>query len=225
MANEIFLAYGEAGKNLYALVFKANDPRQVWNVSAFENYATANRDAYDVPLTETPASSRQYYANFPTAIAAGKYAVLIYLRAGAAPAESDALKGIDPLLEWTGTAVDLVLVSTRAATGAAMALTDAAVDAVWNELRSGHTTLGTFGESFDGIEAGAAVAGTLSTTQMTTDLTEATTDHYKGRSIIWITGTLKRQASDVTSYDGATKKLVFSAVTEAPLVGDRFVLV
>src|SRR5690606_37924172 len=33
-----------------------------------------------------------------------------------------------------------------------------------------------------------AVTGTLSTTQMTTNLTEATNDHYNGRYIVWTSG-------------------------------------
>ncbi len=98
-------------------------------------------------------------------------------------------------------------------------------DAVWNEARSGHTTSGTFGESFNGVVSGAAATGTLSTTEMTTDLTEATDDHFIGRIIVWITGALAGQATDITDYVGSTKKLVFTAVTDTPSNGDRFVIV
>lgn len=72
---------------------------------------------------------------------------------------------------------------------------------------------------------GAAAAGTLSMTQMTTDLTEATNDHYNGRVIIWTSGQLQNQATDVTDYDGATKMLTYTAVTEPPADGDTFVIV
>ncbi len=75
------------------------------------------------------------------------------------------------------------------------------------------------------IVAGAAVTGTLSTTAMTTDLTEATNDHYNGRIIIWTSGVLTGQATDITDYDGATKMLTFTAITEAPSNGDDFVIV
>lgn len=60
---------------------------------------------------------------------------------------------------------------------------------------------------------------------MTTNLTEATDDHYIGRIIVWITGALAGQATDITDYVGSTKKLVFSAVTDTPSNGDRFVIV
>ena len=79
--------------------------------------------------------------------------------------------------------------------------------------------------SAETIVIGAAVVGTLSTTQMTTNLTEATDDHYNGRIIIWTSGTLIQQATDITDYDGATKLLTFTAVTEFPSDGDTFVIV
>lgn len=75
------------------------------------------------------------------------------------------------------------------------------------------------------IVIGAAEAGTLSTTQMTTDLTEATDDHYNGRVIIWTSGVLLEQATDITDYAGATGLLTFTAVTEAPTATDTFVIV
>lgn len=98
-------------------------------------------------------------------------------------------------------------------------------DAVWDEARSGHATAGTFGESYQGIVSGAALTGTLSTTQCTTDLTEATDDHYIGRTIVWISGVLTGQSSDITDYTGSTKLLTFTALTDAPSNGDDFVLV
>lgn len=75
------------------------------------------------------------------------------------------------------------------------------------------------------IVSGAAIAGTLSTTQMTTNLTEATDDHYNGRIIIWTSGVLIDQATDITDYDGATKRLTYTAITEAPTAGDTFIIV
>lgn len=75
------------------------------------------------------------------------------------------------------------------------------------------------------IVTGAAIAGTLSTTQMTTDLAEVTDDHFNGRVIIWKTGVLKDQASDITDYDGASKMFTYTAVTESPSAADTFVIV
>lgn len=79
--------------------------------------------------------------------------------------------------------------------------------------------------SADSIETGAAVTGTLSTTQMTTDLTEVTDDHYIGRVLIWTSGNLIRQVASVTDYLGSTKMLTFTIVTEAPVNGDTWIMV
>jgi len=90
----------------------------------------------------------------------------------------------------------------------------------------GHTSAMHITENMSGaIESGAAVTGTLSTTQMTTDLTETTNDHYNGRTLIFITGNLARQATDVTDYDGSSKMLTFTQLTEAPANTDEFILV
>lgn len=75
------------------------------------------------------------------------------------------------------------------------------------------------------IVAGAAESGTLSTTQMTTNLTEATDDHYRGRILIWATGSLTAQAAEITGYEGTSKLLTFTTVTEAPSAGDTFIIV
>ena len=50
---------------------------------------------------------------------------------------------------------------------------------------------------------GVAEAGTLSVTQMTTDLSEVTDDHFIGRTVIWTSGVLLNQASDITDYQGS----------------------
>ncbi len=76
-----------------------------------------------------------------------------------------------------------------------------------------------------GIVRGAAEAGTLSTTQMTTDLTEATDDHYVGRVVIWLSGVLLGQGSDITAYAGATGMLTYTTLTEAPSATDTFMIV
>lgn len=70
-----------------------------------------------------------------------------------------------------------------------------------------------------------AVAGTLSTTQMTTDLSEATDGHYVGRLILWTSGVLKEQARAIKTYAGSNKMLSYAAATDAPAAGDSFVIV
>jgi len=76
------------------------------------------------------------------------------------------------------------------------------------------------------VEQGSAITGTLTPTSMTTDLTEATDDHYIGRTIIFYDSVaLNGQITNVTDYTGSSKLLAFSALTEAPTNGDKFYLV
>ncbi len=71
-----------------------------------------------------------------------------------------------------------------------------------------------------------AVSGSSSTTTVTnTNLTEATNDHYNGRSIVFVTGNLAGQSAAITDYNGSTKALTHSALTEAAADTDEFVIV
>ena len=75
--------------------------------------------------------------------------------------------------------------------------------------------------SADTIVSGNAVAGTLSTTEMTTNLTSTVDDHYNGRVLIFTNGSstngLLYQATNITDYDGTSKKLTFTSLTQAPV--------
>lgn len=76
------------------------------------------------------------------------------------------------------------------------------------------------------IVLGTVVAdGGNSTTQFKTNLTEATNDHFNGRVVLFVTGDLAGQATDVTDYDGVNKILLVTAMTEIPAPTDAFVLV
>jgi hypothetical protein len=78
--------------------------------------------------------------------------------------------------------------------------------------------------AMDSVVTGTAQTGTLSTTQMTTDLSETTDDHYIGRLITFKTGALAGQQTDITDYTGTSGLLTFTALTEAPGNGDTFVI-
>lgn len=83
----------------------------------------------------------------------------------------------------------------------------------------------------DNLEAGleGVVTGTVSTgsttTVVTTGLSETTDDHYNGRVIVFRSGNLAGQAATITDYNGSTKALTVSTLTEAPGNGDTFVIV
>ena len=73
------------------------------------------------------------------------------------------------------------------------------------------------------VVEGAAETGTLSTAVMTTDLAEATNEHYAGRVGVFEDGVLDGQAFVISEYLGSTGQITFkSAVTEAPVNGQKF---
>lgn len=147
MANEVDIALNETGLTLYALVYSKSNPRQVviQATGALENYLTANRGNYDIPMTETPAGSRHYYGDMPVAVR-GTYSIHIYQQAGASPAESDTKKGADEIA-WTGTAVeaDVLAVDGSGQVSISSADKDDVVDRVWDEAIAGHLAAGTTG--------------------------------------------------------------------------------
>ena len=83
--------------------------------------------------------------------------------------------------------------------------------------------------------ASAIVRGTVSTASNpatityfeATDITEATADHYIGRVVIFTSGSLIYQATDITDYAlvGSNGAFTVSALTEAPGNADTFVIV
>lgn len=78
------------------------------------------------------------------------------------------------------------------------------------------------GKAYQGIVTGTAVTGTLTSTAFTTNLTEATNDHYNGRTLTFITGPLAGQQTTIADYNGATKLVTVAAMTEAPANGNEF---
>jgi hypothetical protein len=91
-----------------------------------------------------------------------------------------------------------------------------------NSVTNAATRLGL---SANQIIPATAITGTLSSSQFTTDLTEATDNHYNGRVVIWTSGVLAGQAALITGYTGSNKLVTVSGMTEAPSNTDAFVIV
>lgn len=137
---------------------------------------------------------------------------------------------IDAILVDTGTDIPATLATIAGYLDTEVATTLAAVDTEVAAIKVVTDALTSAGAAKLALSAGtivigAAAAGTLSTTAMTTNLTEATDDHYNGRIVIWTSGVLINQATDITDYNGTTKTLTFTAVTEAPTAADTFIIV
>lgn len=78
------------------------------------------------------------------------------------------------------------------------------------------------------IIEGNAVTGTLSSSAMTTNLTETSDDHYVGRTIIWTSGVLAGSQAKITSYNGTSKIVSYGGGTstgESPSNSDTFIIV
>jgi hypothetical protein len=127
----------------------------------------------------------------------------------------------DILTDTTAIEVDTQDIQSRIPAALVSGMMDSNISAIDTNLDAAEK----IALSVDSIEVGSAVLGTLSTTQMSTDLTETTNDHYKGRVIIWTSGNLLRQATNITAYNGTSKVLTFTATTEAPANNDDFIIV
>lgn len=100
MSAEIIQGY-RAGYNLYAVVRKREGTVWYPTGEAFENWGAGGRDAddYDISLTYKPLA--QYVGDMDTNIPAGRYIVQVFRRAGANPADTDILAGLQELV-WNG---------------------------------------------------------------------------------------------------------------------------
>lgn len=148
---------------------------------------------------------------------------------------------IDAILVDTGTSIPALIAAlndiaaTDIVSGGAITTSGGAVStvtSVTNQVTANMTAISGSSTAADNLEAsslviitGTAQTGTLSTTQMSSNLSETTDDHYIGRIIIWTSGNLTGQATDITDYVGTNGVLTFSAVTEAPSNGDTFIIV
>ena len=85
------------------------------------------------------------------------------------------------------------------------------------------------------LSANTIVTGTVShdnTAATTTvfycdDITTAAADHYNGRIVIFTSGTLQNQATDITDYEvsGGEGKFTVTAVTSAPADNVTFIII
>lgn len=75
-----------------------------------------------------------------------------------------------------------------------------------------------------GVVSSTCAAGSTTTT-VETNLTEATDDHYNGRIVVFTSGALLGQASNITDYNGTSKALTVTALTESPANTDSFLIV
>ena len=186
-----------------------------------------------INLTPVPVDVRQWLGTAAaTPTVAGVPEVDLTHVAGATTDVSAMATNTAAILVDTGTTLQAELDGIQADTEDIQARLPAALTAGGNIKAdalaiSGDTTVA------DNLEASAETIVTFavvddvanSTTTFLTDLTEATNDHYNGRVLIFRTGALAGQATDISDYDGTTKFVTVTALTEEPAAGDLAVIV
>lgn len=197
MLNPIEVAY-QSGATLYAVIH--NKDGTVWNNinSDFESYNSANWAQYAVALTEQ-SSSGYYRASPPAGIGSALTTECIYSQVGGSPALSDAQPG-------------------PAGIGQAQGVDIASVD-------HDETAASNMSVNLKQLQQGSATSSTLTTTQMSTNLTASVTNLYAGRLLIFTSGALTQEITTITGYNGTTKVLTFTTTTSAPSAGDGFLII
>ena len=133
------------------------------------------------------------------------------------------------ILEDTSTTIPATL--ALLATAANLATVNTVVDAI--KVVTDALTAAAAGKL--ALSAGTIVSGTVShdNTPATTtvfysdDITEATADHFNGRIVIFTSGALQYQATDITDYElsAGEGKFTVTALTESPADDVTFIIV
>jgi hypothetical protein len=127
---------------------------------------------------------------------------------------------------------------TALATAAALQTVDnevGAIDTVVDAIKVITDALGATAAARLALSAGTMVPGTIDTTAFSStttefeadDITEATADHFNGRIVIFTSGVLLYQATDITDYAIASGRAHFTvtAMTEPAGNNDTFIIV
>lgn len=198
-----------SGNTLYGQILSALDAT-IWNGSALVTYSQGGWSLYAVSMPEQAGSSR-YIMTVPATLPAGRYFVMPFVQAGGSPAAGDT--PIDILFfDWDGTNVlgygSALNVGSIA--GSATAATKLAVGA-------------------NAQVSGAAAAGTLTSSQMTTNLTATVANQYAGRVLIFTSGVNAGRAVLLTAYavtGGLLTFIGYNNLTLAtpPSAADTFII-
>lgn len=115
MSNEIHII-GPSGQTCYAAVI--SDAGLWSNAGVLEAFTPADYAGYIITVTEA-GSTGIFDGNFPSALAAGSYDVVLFLRAGGSPANGDRAVGTQSI-QWQGVASSSGLIPIGTLTGPQM---------------------------------------------------------------------------------------------------------
>jgi hypothetical protein len=198
------------GLNVYANVLSRTDGSRA-NGAALEAYNVAHWANYVISSPEQSGAGT-YVMSIPSYLPAGTYKAIFYLQLGGSPASGDT--PIDSeYFDWDG--VNLVAIGSGLNVTKINGSSPAAVNLAL---------------SANAFAVGAAAAGTLTTSQMTTNLVASVANIYAGRVLYFTSGVNAGLAALVTAYAVTGGKLTFIAYNNlpapsAPGVGDTFLVV
>lgn len=75
------------------------------------------------------------------------------------------------------------------------------------------------------VYSGTITSSPTTTTFRDSGLTQTDSNHWNGRVIIFLSGTLKYEGTKITGFDPSTDQLTFDALTSAPIVGNTYIIV
>jgi hypothetical protein len=204
-------AFSGSGNTIYGQISDGAGAL-MWNGATMEAYNQTHWATYTVAMTEQPLSGR-YIMTVPGGLAAGRYFVSVYLQAGASPAV-----GVD-------TPIDFVFFDWDG--GSAIGLGSSMNVGKINGSAPAAVALGVSALQF---VTGAAAAGTLTPTQMTTGLVATVANIYSGRTMLFTSGVNLGLTVLITGYRVAGGMLTFVAYNNlpapaAPGLGDTFIVI
>jgi hypothetical protein len=233
MAAELSVLGATTGSTIYAIV-RRNSDKLVWSTVAddFVTFVNSDYANYDLALTETPASSKFWVGNLPSACVDTMVVIAYYTQAGASPAITDVLlggttdtngvnvkawAGTDVLLASNGTTTKPTVyasILTNGITAASLAEDAGAeiADAVWDEALSGHVAAGTAGKAL--AYADVAVSSRATAADVASTIAGAT-------NVVVIAGPVSGDLVTVTKGDSysasdAQRRIQWTNTTGAP---------
>lgn len=206
----ILPAFGATGFSGNYQMIRSRTSGQVWNGAAMEVWNIAHWSSYVVSAPEQ-AGSGCYVAQPPAGLPADIYQYVLYTPLGGSPASGDT-----PVFDsdffydganiiWLGSGVNIGKINGVAAAAANLAV------------------------SANAMVIGAVAAGTLTTTQMTTNLSATVANIYAGRLLLFTSGVNQGLACLITAYAVTGGKLTFiaygnSPAPSAPSAADTFII-
>lgn len=204
----------------------------ILSASEFVNAATVQTGAIDADAVAADAVT-EIQSGLATAAALAVVDDFLDTEIAAIKAKTDNLPS-DPA-DQSAVEAAITAATSPLATAAALDAVDNFVDTEVSAIKAVTDALGATAAARLALSAANMIPGTVDTTAHTPtttefeadDITEATADHYNGRLVLWTSGALVGQVTDVTDYAIASGRGHFTvtAMTEAPANNDTFLLV